>query len=184
MRNSAAGIIVPPMVSASPCIFRPVAPDDLEELVRLAFSIDGALTNLPKDRAALEEKIAGSLLAFRTHVRDPSGESYLFVLEDPDRGRIIGVSGILARVGGFDPWYSFTIREETLHSQSVNLTERIQVLHLTTNHKGPTEVCSLFLDPAARGCGHGRLLSLGRLLFMAAFPKRFANDVLAEMRGY
>ena len=46
-----------------------------------------------------------------------------------------------------------------------------------------TEIGSLFLDPAYRGRGRGRLLSLTRFVFIARHPKRFADQVIAEMRG-
>ncbi|OAI42891.1 hypothetical protein AYO41_03325 [Verrucomicrobia bacterium SCGC AG-212-E04] len=35
-----------------------------------------------------------------------------------------------------------------------------------------------------RASGLGRLLSLGRFLFMAAFPERFDAEVIAELRGF
>jgi arginine N-succinyltransferase len=40
------------------------------------------------------------------------------------------------------------------------------------------------LRPDCRRSGLGRLLSLGRFLFMARFPARFGQETLAELRGY
>ncbi|MEQ1825847.1 MAG: arginine N-succinyltransferase, partial [Pirellula sp.] len=50
-------------------------------------------------------------------------------------------------------------------------------------HNGPTEIGGLFLAPAYRGRGCGKLLSLSRFAYMAAHPKRFATQTIAEMRG-
>jgi arginine N-succinyltransferase len=44
-------------------------------------------------------------------------------------------------------------------------------------------LCSLYLRPEFRAGGAGHLLSKSRFLFMASFPQRFADKVIAEMRG-
>ncbi|MEM8732570.1 MAG: arginine N-succinyltransferase, partial [Planctomycetota bacterium] len=62
-------------------------------------------------------------------------------------------------------------------------TQRVESLHLEKIHDGPTEIGSLFLSPDYRGKGRGRLLSLSRFMFMAGHPNRFADKVIAEMRG-
>jgi arginine N-succinyltransferase len=60
----------------------------------------------------------------------------------------------------------------------------MEVLHLKLDHKGPSEVCSLCLRPDYRKAGLGQLLSLSRFLFMACFPQRFDERVIAELRGF
>lgn len=163
---------------------RPIRMEDLEALKALASSIRGGLTTLPDDPDFLEGKIEESLRAFDPKVRRPGGEYYLFVLEDRRTGLIRGTSGILSRVGGFDPFYTYELRTETVSHPPLGLNKRIEVLHLKTDHKGPAEICSLFLHPEARSLGLGRLLSLGRFLFIAAFRQRFAEHIIAELRGW
>jgi len=92
---------------------RPVRPGDLDGLSSLAARIRGGLTSLPPDRDLLGHKIDESIRAFDKPVRKPAGEFYLFVLEDLESGEVAGTSAILARVGGFDPFYSYEIRRET-----------------------------------------------------------------------
>ena len=165
-------------------IVRPVRSGDLDALVHLAGTIRGGLTSLPPDRDVLAQKIDESLRAFDARVHRPGGEFYLFVLEEPDTGEIAGTAGIVARVGGFDPFYSYEIKRETFSHEPLHLHREVEVLHLKTNHKGPSEVCSLYLRPESRRAGRGRLLSLSRFLFMAMFPERFDRVVISEMRGY
>jgi arginine N-succinyltransferase len=165
-------------------VFRPIRDDDLPRLVALARSIDGSLTSLPPDEAFLRERIDDSLRAFSPHVRKPGGECYLFVLEDTTSGEVIGTSGIVARVGGYDPFYSYEIRTEQFTHAPLNIAKEVGVLHLKQLHAGPTEIGSLFLHADRRRGGWGRFLSLARFLFIGAFRSRFDATVVAELRGY
>lgn len=165
-------------------VFRPVREGDLAALVALARATGGGLTTLPPDEEFLADRIAESLRAFSPRVKQPGGEFYLFALEDTATGEISGVSGIGARVGGFHPWYSYEIRRERHSHPPLGIAKEIPVLHLKKDHRGPTEVCSLFLRADRRHGGAGRLLSLARFLFLGAFPRRFTDTVIAEMRGY
>lgn len=165
-------------------VLRPIRESDLPRLVSLAQATGGGLTTLPPNEEFLEERIRGSLQAFHPKVRRPGGEFYLFGLEESATGELVGVSGIASRVGGFEPWYSYEIRRERFVHRPLKIDREIPALHLKREHRGPSEICSLFLRPDRRRGGLGRLLSLGRFLFMGAFPKRFTDTVIAEMRGY
>jgi arginine N-succinyltransferase len=164
-------------------LIRPIQSEDLDDLKELAKTTGGGFTTLPSDVALLEDKINQSLRAFDAKVKKPGGESYLFVLEDAEHSHIVGTSGILSKVGGFEPFYTYKIKTETLCDAELNVNKAIPVLHLSGNHNGPSEVCSLFLRPDYRRGGLGRLLSLSRFLFMAEFPVRFDKNVISELRG-
>ncbi len=165
-------------------VLRPIRESDLSRLVALAKSTGGGLTTLPPEEEFLAERIDASLRAFSPRVKKPGGESYLFALEDSDTGEVVGVSGIASRVGGFEPWYSYEIRAERFTHKPLKVDKDIAVLHLKSDHRGPSEICSLFLRADRRRGGAGRLLSLGRFLFVGAFSKRFTEEIIAEMRGY
>lgn len=165
-------------------VLRPIRESDLPGLIALARSTGGGLTTLPPNEEFLGDRIDSSLRAFNPRVRKPSGEFYLFALEDSASREIIGVSGIASRVGGFEPWYSYEIRPERLTHQPLKVDRDIPVLHLKAEHRGPSEICSLFLRADRRRGGAGRLLSLGRFHFIGAQPKRFTAEIIAEMRGY
>ena len=104
-------------------------------------------------------------------------------MEDLLTGAIAGCAGMVGRVGGFDPFYSYAIKTHHKHSEALGVALDVQALHLIQNHKGPSEIGTLFVQPQHRRGGHGRLMSLSRFLFMATCPQRFANEVIAEMRG-
>jgi arginine N-succinyltransferase len=166
-------------------VIRPIVLHDLEQLESLSAHTGYGLTTLPRDSKLLARRIKASLRGFEKLSDDdrPRGETYLFVLEDLANGRIIGTSGIVAKVGGFDPFYAYRIETTTHESKMLNVRNEIRVLHLDKEHDGPCEVGSLFLSPQYRRSGAGRLLSLSRFLFMAQFPEYFDPEVIAEMRG-
>ena len=165
-------------------IFRPVRETDHDSLQKLIGSISGGMTSLPDHSDYLEERISYSLRAFDHRVSKPGGETYLFVLEDLDRGELVGTSGLLSRVGGFDPFYTYKIQNNLQVYEPQNVRNNVQTLELVKNHKGPSEICSLFLHPDYRKHGVGKLLSKSRFCFMKAFPERFDSEIIAELRGF
>ena len=83
---------------------------------------------LRRNVAEPAERIDDAQRAFRPRVQRPGGEYYLFVLEDTARGEIVGTSGIAARVGGFDPWYSYEIRRERFSHPPLKIEKEVAVL--------------------------------------------------------
>ena len=164
-------------------IVRSVHQDDLDPLFDLIQKSEFGLTTLKISKSELESRIQNSLFAFRQNVLKPGGQPYVFVMEDLQHGRIVGTCSIYAKVGGFEPWYSYEIKQAIHKSEELDIEKSIDVLHLRKEHDGPTEIGSLFLSPDYWGSGHGRLLSLARFLFMAEFSERFEKEVVAEMRG-
>ena len=164
-------------------VLRPVQESDIDALMRLAEATAFSLTTLPRDRSLLAARVSDALAAFAKVDHRPRGESFLFVLEDLAAGAVIGTSGVVSKVGGFEPFYAYRLETTLRHSPMLGVRKEIQTLHLVAEHNGPCEICSLFLDPAHRGGGRGRLLSLGRFLFMADHAQRFDPLVIAELRG-
>lgn len=164
-------------------LIRPVRLDDLDDLERLAVESGPGMTNLPPDRTLLENKIRTSLDSFSRPVKNPGAESYLLVLEDTESARIVGTSGIIASVGMTRPFYSYKLIQVAHTSQELNRFESVAMLQMVNEYRGATEIATLYLTPAYRKDGNGRLLSRCRFLFMAEFPERFARLIMAEMRG-
>lgn len=164
-------------------VVRPVQLDDLEALMHLSSQTSFGLTTLPHDRELLRGRIKESMRGFSRMADKPGGETYLFVLEDVEKGEVGGTSGIVSKVGGFEPFWAYRI-ETTLHeSKSLKVRKEIQALHLVKEHNGPSEIGSLFLAPNHRKGMNGRLLSLSRFMFIADHRQFFDPVVLAEMRG-
>jgi len=166
-------------------VIRPIALDDLPHLLALSAQTGFGLTTLPNDEKLLRRRIRQSVHAFEKLGDDdpPLGDAYLFVLEKTDTGEVCGTSGITSKVGGFEPFYAYRVETAVHASAILNVRREIRTLHLVETHDGPCEIGSLFLAPAHRGNGNGRLLSLGRFLFMADYPSYFEPVVIAEMRG-
>ena len=166
-------------------VIRPIALTDLSPLEALSALTGYGLTTLPRDSALLRRRIRSSTRGFEKLIDDdrPRGETYLFVLEDLATGKIAGTSGIVSKVGGFEPFYAYRIEMQVHESKMLNVRKEIRALHLVEDHDGPCEVGSLFLSPEYRRGGAGRLLSLCRFLFMAQFREYFDPEVIAEMRG-
>lgn len=161
---------------------RPARADDLDALYRLALQAGGGLTNLPADRDALAQRLERSAQSFA-----PEGHPcalYLLMLEALDPLQAVGTATVFPRIGVEWPFYSY--RRIRLSQTSVGLgkTTRSEVLHLVNDFDGCAEVGGLFVDPAWRGGRAGRLLARSRYLFMAQMRERFADTVVADLRGY
>lgn len=164
-------------------IVRPIDPSDLDHLSGLADQTSFGLTTLPRDRELLRERIHESRQSFESKTKKPRGETYLFVMEDRQAGKVVGTCGIDSKVGGFEPFYAYRIETTVHESKVLKIRKETRILHLLQEHSGPSEIGSLFLLPEYRKSGNGRLLSLCRFMFMAEFRERFEPHVIAEMRG-
>ncbi len=164
-------------------VLRTAEEADLDAVFEMARRIGPGMTTLKADRAALRERLALAARSFAGDV-DREDADYLFVLEDLAAGRVCGVSAIKGAVGVREPFYNYRIATTVHASPTTGRVKRVQSLHLSHDLSGAAELCSLYLDPAWRGGVAGRLLSKGRLLFMAQFPALFGRKVFAEMRGF
>ena len=109
---------------------------------------------------------------------------YLFMIEDPDTGQVVGVSGIESAVGLNDPWYNYKINSQVHASRELDVYNRLTTLTLCSDHTGYSELCTLFLLPEYRHSRNGHLLSKSRMMFIANHPGAFNDQIIAEMRGY
>ena len=164
-------------------IIRPIKESDLNELMNLLQDSGHGLTSLPKDEEIIAKKIKDSVLSFKYRTDRPKGETYLFVMEEVYTGKIVGISGIISKIGGFEPYYFYRLKTETMSSKMLGISKEVKSLHMEKTHAGPAEICSLFLTPAFRNSQNGRFLSLSRFLFMAENEEFFEEKVIAEMRG-
>lgn len=164
-------------------LLRGVQESDLEAIYNLAEHSGIGITTLPKDKKLLKKRIQWACSSFKKNVVRPINEYYLFVLEDKKSGQVIGTSAIEASIGHDCPFYSYKISKQTRICPSLNIRSDYEVLSLVNDNHGNSEICTLFLDPSYRHHHNGLLLSRARFLFMAQFPERFANKVIAELRG-
>lgn len=165
-------------------VMRPVKPKDLDALYELSLSTGGGLTTLPPNREVLNAKIRSSRASFKAKPTSPGEEYYLFSLEDTASGRVVGTSGIFASVGYSQPFYSYRLLNLQQVSHKPDMMVDTQLLQLVNDYAGATELGTLFLHPDWRKGVNGMMLSVARYLMMAAHPERFADKVMAEIRGW
>ncbi|HSC80832.1 MAG TPA: arginine N-succinyltransferase, partial [Chitinolyticbacter sp.] len=140
------------------------------------------VTTLQPDSERLAARIAASAQSVEGNP-ELGHASYVFVLEDENGGSIVGSSAIEAAVGMHDTWYNYRVGLSVHSSRELGIYKQLPTLFLTSDLTGASELCSLFLLPDWRRDGNGALLSKARFLFMAEFPQRFSDRVIAEMRG-
>lgn len=154
----------------------------MDAFVGFAEKAGGGLTNLPPDRDGLHDRLERAERSFAAADPDAAAK-FVFVIEEGAARDVIGTSAIFTNIGeeiGF-----FSLRKNRIVRYSPDLGHRTvsDLLTLTNDFSGETEVGGLFLDPARRAGGAGKLIAQIRYLFMAEFRSLFGEFVLAELRG-
>ncbi|HEV2865698.1 MAG TPA: arginine N-succinyltransferase [Allosphingosinicella sp.] len=162
---------------------RPARNEDFDAIYEMAKLTGGGFTNLPPDRGALVAKLTRSEAGFARDDEEPEGDLFFFVLENTETGQIRGTCQIFSRVGTQQPFYSYRISTLTQTSRELGRTFKAEMLTLCTDFEGCSEVGGLFLHPGERAGGLGMLLARSRYLFIRLHRQRFADKVLAELRG-
>lgn len=162
---------------------RAARPDDLRAFYDLAKLTGGGFTNLPAERATLEDKLQRSEAGFSREGEAALEDLYVFMLEDVETGAIRGTCQIFGAVGTDRPFFSYLISTLAQKSEELGRIFRNQTLNLTTDLEGSSEVGGLFLHPQERAGGLGMLLARSRYLFIKQHRPRFGDMVLAELRG-
>lgn len=88
---------------------------------------------------------------------------YLFVLEDTELNKVVGVCGIEVALGLKEPWYNFHLGTQVHASEPLSVYKALPTLYLSNDHTNCSELCTLFLDPDYR------------LNKMASFYLKFAS---------
>ena len=155
---------------------------DLRALRVLAAQLDSV--NLPDEERALAAIIERSCHSFAGRIRDPRRRSYVFVLEDPRSGRVLGTSMVIAQHGTREsPCTFFDVSEREHYSSTLDRHFRHRVLSIGYHFDGPTEIGGLVVAPRHRGgeARPGKQLAYVRLLYVAMHRARFRAKLLAEL---
>jgi arginine N-succinyltransferase len=164
-------------------IIRPIEPSDYTDLYRIAVESGHGFTSLPVNEEMLRERINRSEKAFIDGIESAGDQGYLFVMEDTELKQVVGTSGIEAAVGLDNAFYHYHLGKAVHSSRELGIYNTVETLSLCNDYTGTTEICTLFLQDSHRKDGNGRFLSRCRFLFMAQHQERFAQCVIAEMRG-
>lgn len=166
-------------------ILRPIQQQDSESLKKLAFTATSGILTLPRNPERLKQKMLNSLESFSSQTHPFGDGKYLFVLENLDKHHVEGCSAIHASAGipGEEYYYKIEIIK-TLCRPIENIpAEQKMLIPFIEPVENTSEICTLFLSPIYQQAGIGRLLSLGRFLFIANHRERFKKLIMAELRG-
>lgn len=168
---------------ASRYVMRPSNLDDIDALIELAELSGPGFTSLPVDEPILQQRLEKSHQAFAGDLENIQHGKYLLMMENADTKEVVGCSAVKAGTGIDQPFFNYRVITLAQASQTANARFDMDALVLTNENVGYTEVGTLFLKAEHRGGGAGRLAAQSRYLLMAAGPDRFADKVLAELRG-
>lgn len=164
-------------------IIRYITPQDLDDLYLLAKKAGFGLTSLQPNMEKLAARIKRACDTVAGTV-EKADQVYLFVLEDTDLQKMVGICGIEVALGLKEPWYNFHVGTQVHASEPLNVYKALPTLYLSNDHTNCSELCTLFLDPDYRLNKNGKFLSKVRFLFLSAFREYFEDTIVAEMRGY
>jgi len=164
-------------------IIRYIEPKDVNDLYLLAQKAGFGLTSLQPNMEKLAARIERACKTVAGEL--PKAEQvYLFVLEDTELNKVVGVCGIEVALGLKEPWYNFHVGTQVHASEPLSVYKALPTLYLSNDHTNCSELCTLFLDPDYRLNKNGKFLSKVRFLFLSAFRQYFEETIVAEMRGY
>jgi arginine N-succinyltransferase len=162
-------------------LIRDVRARDLDGLLAVARHLDSV--NLPHDRERLSAIIANSEQSFRGRC-DVADRRFVFVLEDPQSGRVLGTSMIFAQHGSRrSPHVFFDVLDEERYSQTLDRHFLHRVLRIGYSYNGLTEIGGLVVLPEFRRhpAQLGKLLFHVRFLYLAVHRAIFRDDILSEL---
>lgn len=164
-------------------IIRYIEPKDVDDLYLLAQKAGFGLTSLQPNMEKLAARIERACKTVAGEL-PKADQVYLFVLEDTELNKVVGVCGIEVALGLKEPWYNFHVGTQVHASEPLSVYKALPTLYLSNDHTNCSELCTLFLDPDYRLNKNGKFLSKVRFLFLSAFRQYFEETIVAEMRGY
>ncbi|MEP1230098.1 MAG: arginine N-succinyltransferase [Litorimonas sp.] len=160
-------------------IFRVATIDDIDAIHAFTKSAGEGLTTVPRTRERVADYIKET---HRFLSGDKTANRVLFTAQRGDE--ILGISGIIPKLGVERPFYSFKRARHARRSSAAGLSVKYETLQLTTDFDDYTELATMYLSPQGRGTGMSRLLSLGRIAFIERHQDLFDTRLMAEIRGW
>ena len=140
-------------------VIRAATPDDLQALYEMAKLTGGGFTNLPAERGALAQRLERTAAAFGRQDDTLADDLFVLALENTEAGprspSVRGTSQVFSQVGQSWPFYTYRLATFSQHSRELARTVRAEMLSLTTDLEGCSEVGGLF-PPPQRACRRSR----------------------------
>lgn len=163
---------------------RPIEFEDLDATLRMSEEVGSGMTTMPVDEGAWLSRIRLSLDTFEGDGDYTQDGVYFMVAEDSETQQVVGTTAIYVGIGTVSPFYSYRQTLLVKHSKELKKMIEIKVLNLVNDFTRAVEIGSLFLSKSHRHSAYGQFMSRSRYLLLADFPERFADVVMAEMRGW
>lgn len=163
-------------------IIRNVQKSDLSSLLELSSLM--VFLNLPHDEKKLQQIISDSQRSFSSPSPDLSQNTYVFVIEDLETQKVVGVSMIHAQHGTLEePHYALKVGTEHKFCKSLNTGFIHGTLRLNIDTNGPTEIGGLVVHPDYRRHQEkiGKQVSFARFLYIAQNRKQFRDILHCEL---
>src|SRR5262245_15225226 len=161
---------------------RAVLPGDEEQLLEVARHLDSV--NLPDDRDSIHEIIDHSHKSFTGEIQNPRLRTFVFVLIDREKSKIVGTSMIIAQLGRRGaPYIYFDVLDEEKYSATIDRHFHHTVLKIGFSYNGPTEIGGLVLAPEFRRASDrlGTMISYVRFMYLSVHAEQFQQNVVAEL---
>ena len=124
-------------------IIRPIRQSDYSSLHEIAVESGIGFTSLPVNEELLKNKIERAEAGFTSQVSQPGCESYLFVMEDTQTGKVVGTTGIEAAVGLDDAFYHYHLGKVVHASRELNIHNTVDILTFCNDYTGKLHVSLL-----------------------------------------
>jgi arginine N-succinyltransferase len=164
-------------------LVRAARADDAGAYVALKAMAGAGFTSMSIPDEELGAQLAAGEASFTAAVAAPGKERYFLALVHRPTGAVVGAAQIKAAIGLQKPFFNFRILKVAQASHAAGRRFDIDMLALVNEFAGCAEIGSLFVDPAHRVGGVGRVLARARYMLMGAAPQRFGPRVIAELRG-
>jgi len=162
-------------------LLRSVREEDWKDLLEMG---QEGFINLPPNEELVKETIKRSLKTFESPHENLWKNYYVFVVENLDENKVVGVSMIHGQHGTEkEPHFYLKVDQEHKYSETINTGFVHGTLKLNLDTDGPTEIGGLIIDPEYRKhpAKLGKQISYIRFLYMAMNSKEFKETVLSEL---
>lgn len=165
-------------------LVRPVQKKDLADLRAIVHGRDARISStLAREEEHLARTIEYSIQGFSGTPETNGCRRFLFVLEDTEQGRVVGVAGIDARAGNGQPFYNYR-RDALIHaSHELGISQRVEVLYPSHALTDQSLLCSFLMAPDLAAGEAAELLSRTRMLFIAGHRQWFTDSMVVEIQG-
>lgn len=163
-------------------VIRNIVESDLEEIFELSQLMQ--FINIPSDKKLLSDLIHKSQKSFLKPSKKKEKNVFMFVCEDLERKKVIGVSLIHGLHGTEkEPHFYLKVGQEHKYSKSLNTGFIHGTLKFGHTSDGYTEIGGLVLDPGYRNHEYklGKSLSFARFLFMGLNKELFTETIHVEL---